>query len=77
MGIVVNKSFNRVRKDIVRKADRLKEFIETNAMATADGSWTLKQNNLFERLGSLAHSLSEEVSKLDEVEVPEFERDKR
>lgn len=73
MGRVVNKSFNQVRKSIVCKADKLKEFIETNAMATADGSWTLKQNILFEKLGCLADSLAEEVSNLDEVEVPEFD----
>lgn len=69
MGIVVNRSLKQVQKSIARKADKLKAFIEDNAM-TKCGKWSLKRSKLYNKLLGLAESLSEEISYLDEIEIP-------
>lgn len=76
MGVVVNKSFNRVRKDIARKAEKLTDFLREHN-GTLYGEWTRRQNSMYEKLNTMCYSLSEELSNLEEIEVPEFERDKR
>lgn len=75
MGVVVNKSFERVRRDIARKSDKLFEFLKENS-GNLYGEWTSKQNRIYERLSGLSESLCEEISFIDEVEVPEFSKKK-
>jgi hypothetical protein len=77
MGRVVNKSFKRVRKDIRKKADKLLHFLEHldkmgSLQETED--WTAQQNSLYETLGDSCFDLMEEISNLDEIEVPDYKK---
>jgi hypothetical protein len=75
MGRVVNKSFNRVRKDIFKKAEKILFFLESNIGDLQNSEkWTIKQNNTYDKLSALCFGLTEEVDNLDEVEVPDFEK---
>lgn len=77
MGQVCNKSFKQVRKSISAKAEKLLSFLKDNN-SKLDGSWTVKQNALYEKLSYLCYSLSKEVSNLDEIhDVPDYEKVKK
>lgn len=76
MGVVVDKSFKQVRKSISKKAEKLLEFLKDNNDKLND-SWTVKQNNLYEKLSWLCYDVSDEVYNLDEIEVPEYEKKKK
>ncbi len=77
MGLVVNKSFEAVRKDIAKKAEKLQKFLfENNGYIWGD--WTVHQSKVYDRLAGLCDNLCEEISKLDEIEdVPEFEKHRK
>lgn len=75
MGVVVNKSFNKLEKDIAKKYEKLLEFLIENNGNLYD-KWTYKKNKMYSKLAGLCDSLAEEVSYLDEIDVPEFEEDK-
>jgi len=71
MGVVVNKSFNRVRRDIDKKSYKLLTFLEDN-VEQLSADWTPKQDKIYMKLSSLSYSLLEEINNLDEVDVPEY-----
>lgn len=82
MGLVCNKSFKQVRKSIGTKANKILTFLEAHpaelglpGYKTVD--WTTKQNNIYERLQGLCYDLVEEISNLDEIEVPDFVRNSK
>lgn len=75
MGRVVNKSFERVRKDIAKKSEKLLSFLQDNN-GNLYGDWTTKQSKMYDKLNALLLDLSEEIFNLDEIEVPEFEKRK-
>ena len=75
MGIVVNKSFNKIRKDIYKRAIKLYHFVEDNHIEL-DGEWTDKQFKLFYKLQGLSESLVQEISLLDEIECPKPKKTK-
>jgi hypothetical protein len=72
MGVVVNKSFNKVRKDIDKKAWKLLIYLQDN-ICQLDGDWTSDQNDIYMKLGQLSFSLEVEIAKLEAIRnVPEF-----
>lgn len=75
MGQVVNKSFNKLEKNIAKKYEKLLDFLIENNGNLYD-KWTYKKDKMYNKLAELCDSLAEEVSFLDEIEVPEFEKDK-
>lgn len=75
MGVVVNKSFNQLEKSIAKKYEKLFDFLKENNGNLYD-EWTYKKSKMYDKLAGLCDSLAEEVSFLDEIEVPEFEEDK-
>lgn len=77
MGVVVNKSFKKVRKDIFKKAEKILLFLEEHKDDLQEtNEWTVKQNAAYEKIGNLCLSLYEEVSNLDEIEIPDYKKSK-
>ncbi len=74
MGTVVNKSFGKLEKSIARKSEKLLEFLLEHNGTLWGGKWTSKKDKMYLKLGELCESLAEEVSYLDEIDVPEFEK---
>lgn len=76
MGKVVNKSFERVRKDIAKRSEDLLDFLRDHN-GTIWGDWTTRQRKIYEQLSELCYEITETVSDLDEIEVPEYEKVRR
>ena len=79
MGLVVDKTFSRVRKDIGKKANKILVFLETypNTLGLPGYNqvdWSKQQNSAYEKLAELCCDLADEVNNLDEIEVPEYKK---
>lgn len=79
MGIVVNKSFKQVRKSIGTKANKLLCLLEKYPQEIGlsgykEVKWSAKQNKIYCKLTNLCDSLVEELSNLDEIEIPDYEK---
>ena len=73
MGKVVNKSFCQVRRSIAKKSDKLMIFLQDNSGNLFDDDWKIKHNKIYERLQELCCDVIEEISNLDEIEVPDYD----
>lgn len=74
MGLVVNKSFKKVRNSISSKSEKLRKFLNDYEPFIKNGKWSVSQNNLYQKLQGLCDSLVEEIANLDEIEVPEYKK---
>lgn len=75
MGTVVNKSFDKIQTSIANKADKLLTLLQEHN-GTLYGKWTKKQNKVYEKLSASCGSILEDIDSLEEIEVPEFEKDR-
>lgn len=67
MGKVLNKKFDKICKDIYKKAMKICNFVDKNKMQL-EGEYNSKQRKLHDRLADLSESLTEEICYLDQVE---------
>jgi hypothetical protein len=79
MGVVVNKSFDQIRKRIGSKSNKILVCLERypteiGLQGYDLAKWSKKQNDVYDRLCSLCYDLVEEISSLDEVDVPGFRK---
>jgi hypothetical protein len=75
MGEVVNKSFDRIQKNIANKADKLLTLLQEHN-GTLYGKWTKKKNKVYEKLSISCDAILGDIDSLNEIEVPEFEKDR-
>ncbi len=75
MGLVVNKSFRKIRADITKKSDKLYSYLYDNSGNLYSDDWTKLHNKIYEKLLSICNDLVEEISNLDEIEIPNYDKE--